>query len=176
MRIRNIEKLKIEGIGNSYYRVTNEKGSEFIISVDNFTKVNVEEIEEALKVAELPSYLKNKYSSIEEIIEEGELNDLFELKISPSKEYYWAELSPSNYSLFEYLKLVKGQNTVPDALKSAYISKSFQEGTYSIACESYDDTSMINSRNVSIIEKYVHILKDELSLLMGVDYTHMEVY
>lgn len=174
----NLETLKrIENGGHNYnyYEVMTNSDKKVILRHSLYQEEKtIEELKEDLKNVKIVEYaLRDGKQTIDDILNENSLNNLFDLDISPSKKYYWCNISPMNYSLYEYLKLVKGENDIPKVLKSAFIC---EDDNYYIACENYDFESEITSKNENIIYNYSNVLKDELEKLLNRSFSHVEVY
>lgn len=155
-----IKKLKQDG--NRIYFTDGE----IIFKVYNwYGDVTIEKVKQGLKEARFPDYIPTG-------LEEYKQNSLviFDLTIQST----WSELKPLNISLWEYEIFIKGSSKPDPALKSAFISKS-DDYNY-IACESYDNESMLTDKNLLIIERYMAKHKQELEKILNTDLIGFEVY
>ena len=168
--------IKLLNVEGSQKVFEGEKlGKKVIIKVyDRENKYTTEQIEKALEISDLENWLKERYT-LESILNENELNNIFELDMlfidNPM-------LKPLNYSLYEYLVYFKKEdkNKVPKVLKSAYISIDRECNFYYIAGENYDNESIITNNNEGQIYKYANILQKEIEKLLGMTFSHVEIY
>ena len=85
-------------------------------------------------------------------------------------------LEPLNYNLFEYEKFIQGIAEPPKALKSACICRDREGSYFYIACEPADEESALTRDNIKIIENHIGMLTDEIEKLLGMNYSHTEIY
>ena len=177
----NLESIKIlENGGHNYryYSINTNSGKEVILRHSLYQEQKtITELKEDLKNVTIPDYvLRDGRENIDDILNENSLNNLFDLNISPSKKYYWCNIEPMNYSLYEYMELIKkiDKNNIPKVLKSAFIS--IDGNMFNIICEDYDFESEINRDNKHIIYDYASILKEELEKILNKKFGYVEIY
>lgn len=158
-------KQGIEKIGEhstkTYYRITVGNDTQIVV-IDKFNNYTEEEILKAYPDAKVPSYIPEEH-----------IDDLFNnpLRIFDLVIYKtWVELNPKCMSVWEYETLIKGKKDVNPALKMAFISQDRDNNTFCINCESYDYESMVNSRTVTIFEKWMDCHIEELKELLNMEY------
>lgn len=158
-------------INDKRYFEGDKNNQKIIFTVFEFSKsYTVEEIEKALNDADLPSYLKDKYT-IEEMTKEP-LNNLFQLDI-----YDWGcSLNPMNYNLYEFERIIQGNEKAKDSLKSACICKGRESNYFYIALEEYDYTSRLTRENRQYIDKYLYFKTSLLEKILNCNCSHVESY
>ena len=129
----------------------------------------IEKIDTAFKNANIPSYIKERYT-MQQLINEPLA--IFQLNIYN----FGSELQPMNMSLWEYKTFIKKDQNVPKALKMAFISNQHDESYFYIACESNDSDSMVTKNNMNIVNKYVNFLYHELETILHKNFSHIESY
>ena len=129
----------------------------------------LDEIETAFLTSDIPSYLKEKYS-LEQLLNEPLA--IFEL----SMYGFGSELQPKCMSLWEYKTFIKKDQDIPKGLKMAFINQPSDEDCFYIACESYDNDSMVTRKNMDIVNKHTHVLYNELEAILGKSFSHVESY
>lgn len=167
-----IKELLKEG-NKRYFLVEGQQGN-ILFSIyewDWNNQKTLEEIETGFLNADIPSYLKDRYT-LEQLLNEPVA--IFELEIINNNYQKVSYLKPMNMSLWEYETLVKNNKEVPKALKMAFISQ--EEDSFYIACESYDSDSMVTSKNMNTVNKWLSNLTKELEKVLNKCYGHVEAY
>ena len=161
-------KLLLKTNTKNYYEAEKE-GQKIIVGVWNYDEARTtEELKTGLKAADIPSYLKPKYT-IKTLCNEP-LGNLFDLSIYK----HWSELSSKNYNLFEYDYFIKGNKKANKSLKSACICQNSNENYFYIAIEPYD--SEVTKEDLKVINSYVNTYVKEIEILLNKNYSHTEIY
>ena len=115
-------------------------------------------------------YIIEELKNVEAPEIDGNLSNIFEYN------KYSKSLNSLNYSLYEYntFYLGKSKKDTPNALKSAFIIQ--RENDWWIACESFDDSSMLTDNNINKIYNYADEHSEEISRLLNKEYWGIEVY
>lgn len=157
--------------GNNRYFEGEKEGKKVFFKVFEYVKdYTFEEIEKAFNESDLVDYVKERYS-MSEILKES-LNNLFSLQIYSFGQW----LEPQNFNLYEYDKLIKGNQSPLNALKSACICKDREGEYFYIACEPYDASSALTKNNINIIHEYVNDHVKEFEDILKFNYSHTEIY
>lgn len=169
--LKTIKELCKEGSKRYFQTIKNNQ--KIIFSIYDFNEENpksIEQVEKSFKSAKLPSYIIEKYT-IQQIFNKPLA--IFQLDI-----YKWGnELRPMNMSLWEYRSFIKEDKRVSKALKMASISQScIDDDSFYIACENCDSDSMVNDKNMSIVNRCVNSLSKELEKILGKSFSHVESY
>lgn len=153
-----------EQLSGKYYEVVVPKGRKDFVKVARWYTLTEEEILNNYLVAKLPSYLED----VKEDIYTNPLR-LFRLCVYS----FGAELECSCMSAWEYDALIKREKEVKDipvGLKMAYICTDRDNRNWVINCEAYDDESMVTSKNMSYVNRWVAERKEEISRLLNLSY------
>lgn len=158
-------------VGDSRYFEGEREGEKIFFEVFEYCNTyTLEEIEKAFKNADIPGYLKGKYTLKSILLEP--LGNLFKLDI-----YKWGNtLNPKNFNLFEYEMFIKGNNDPHPSLKSACICKGREESYFYIALEEYDHTSCLNKENKTCIRNYLLFNTKAIEKILGYHCSHVEEY
>lgn len=150
-------------------------GKKIIFSVSEWDQEDIkpiEEIEKAFNDADLPQWVREEIETLEQRLNRDSLSNLFSLRMYSFRN----DLEAQNYNLYEYEKFIQGVAEPPKALKSACICKDRESSYYYIACEPADSESALTRGNVTIIEKHISMLTDEIEKVLGMNYSHTEIY
>lgn len=159
--------------GNKRYFIEEGKEGNILFSIYEWSKeYTLDEIESALLLADIPSYLQGKYT-LEQLLNEPLA--IFELEIISNKYEQRNIIKPMNMSLWEYETFIKKED-VSKALKMAFITQEREEQSFYIACESYDSDSMVTNSNVKIVNNFINRLYKELEKVTNKKYSHLEAY
>ena len=160
--------------GNKRYFLAEGEEGNILFSFYEWNKeCSIDEIETALLLSDIPSYLQGKYT-LEELLNEPLA--IFELEIISNRYEQRSTLKPTNMSLWEYETFIKNNFEIPKALKMAFITQEREEGNFYIACESYDSDSMVTKSNMKIANSFVARLYKELEKVTNKRYSHTESY
>lgn len=148
-----------------------KEGKKVIFQVyEHINNYTLEEIEKAFYESDLVDYIKERYT-LKEILEEN-LNNLFQLDI-----YSWGNLlTPKNYNLYEFERIIQGNNNPHNSLKSASICRNIAGDYFYIGLEEYDHTSILNKENRTYIDKYLHFKTELLEKILNCKCSHVEEY
>lgn len=158
-------------VNDKRYFTGEKEGKEVIFAVFEFLNTyTLEEIEKAFNDADLVSYVKERYT-LKEVLSEP-LNNLFQLDIYKFGQW----LTPVNYNLYEFERLIQGNEKAKDSLKSACICKGRGENYFYIALEEYDCTSRLTRENREYIDKYLYFKTELLEKILNCNCSHVESY
>jgi peptide subunit release factor RF-3 len=163
-----IKELLKSGSHTYYSGVKEEK--EIIFSIWHFgEEKSITEIEEGLKVATLPDYYP---VTLSEILEKP--LPLFQLNIYS----FGSTLESRNMSLYEYERLIKNNQVAEKALKMAFIQNNNDSVCFYVACESFDNESMVNRKNMDVVRSYLYNRNGitELEKVINKEFSHVEAY
>lgn len=129
--------------------------------------LTVERAVEAYRDSSLPSYVPLSFNELHKR----------PLPICQLSIYdFGSEIKPMNMSLWEYETFIKGNNKANKKFKSAFINFDADTNNLYVAIENFDAESIVTTKSLQDIEKYISEHKEEICKLFNTDYIGLEIY